>query len=110
MLCFVFDIDEFAINKQGLQSWESDKLPIFSDSGLVLENIVGVSAKSALSERTALHLKWFIFLEIAVVNSIRNGLTNIAILTFCIEQSRNTQLIIGDVKSIIEIVNMMGRL
>lgn len=36
--------------KQGLQPWESDQLPIFSDRGLVLEKIVGVSAKSALSE------------------------------------------------------------
>lgn len=62
MLCFVFDIDEFAINKQGLQSWESDQLPIFSDSGLVLEKIVGVSAKSALSEfgipPKMIHIPW----------------------------------------------------
>lgn len=62
MLCFVFDIDEFAINKQGLQSWESNQLPIFSDSGLVLEKIVGVSAKSALSDfgiaPEMIHIPW----------------------------------------------------
>lgn len=62
MLCFVFDIDEFAIHKQGLQSWKSDKLPIFSNSGLVLEKIVGVSAKSALSEigiaPEMIHIPW----------------------------------------------------
>lgn len=62
MLCFVFDIEEFPIDKQGLQSWESDQLPIFSDSGLVLEKIVGVSAKSALNEfgiaPEMIHIPW----------------------------------------------------